>query len=287
MIEEKLLLYESQDDNRALRPHDFNDYIGQGELLDKLRIAIQAANEREDPLDHLLLTGPPGLGKTSIAYVIANECGVPIRTIMAPSLKNTADLLEILVKLDDRGILFIDEIHALNKKTEESLYSAMEDFLVSQKLQNKEYLDIPLRPFCLIGATTCPGKIAAPLRDRFGIHYGMSFYTDNELMIIISANAKKLKLNIKDENALMLLATKSRGTPRIANRLLRRVRDFAQVQNNNVVNIDSVSEALRLEGIDGNGLTKMDRRYMYILFKIFSGGPARTTCSIMLYGRRR
>lgn len=155
MLEQVIVADES---NNPLRPNSFQDYIGQEELINKLRIAIEAANERGDALDHILITGPPGLGKTSIAYVIANECDISIRSLMAPSIKTTADLLETLVKLEERSILFIDEIHALPKKTEEALYSAMEDFYICQKLPNKEYLNLAVPKFCLIGATTCPRK---------------------------------------------------------------------------------------------------------------------------------
>lgn len=195
-------------------------------------------------------------------------------SVVATSLKSTGDLLEMLTKINDRSILFIDEIHGLNKKLEESLYDAMEDYSIHHKLGNKEIVKIKISPFCLIGATTCPGKIATPLRDRFDIHHNMEFYSDDELTVIIKANAGKLNLKLEDNNAMSLLASRSRGTPRIANRLLKRVRDFAQITNNGIINSDSVNSALALEGIDSAGLSKIDKRYIFTLFKIYNAGPA-------------
>ena len=259
--------------DRALRPQTFDNYIGQKELIEKLRISIEAAKQRDEPLDHTLMFGPPGLGKTTIANIIATEAETDCKTVVATSIKSTGDLIELLTKTKRRGILFIDEIHAMNKKIEETLYSAMEDYKINVKLGNKEIVKLNVQPFCLIGATTVPGKMAAPLRDRFGIVYTMQLYTPKELAIILMANAKKLNLQIEDETAIDNVAQRSRGTPRIANRLLRRVRDYAQVKNGNRVNNAIVDDAMKLEGVDPLGLTKADYKYLDAILNIYNSGP--------------
>lgn len=259
--------------DRALRPLSFDTFVGQKDLVQKLKIAIQAANARKDPVDHILVFGPPGLGKTTIAQIVANECQTGYKHINAPSIKTTADILEILTKLKSRDVLFIDEIHALEKKTEETLYSAMEDFKITIKLGNKDHVTVPIQPFCLIGATTNPGRMAAPLRDRFGLHYTMDFYSPEELSEIVGHNIPKLDLNIDDPTAILNIARRSRGTPRIANRLLRRVRDFAQLNSNSMVTNDVVEKALSLEGIDQYGLTKSDKRYLSAIYGVYGCGP--------------
>ncbi len=273
LLEARLKGNDEVDLDRALRPESFKDYIGQKDLINKLDICIEAAIQRNEPMDHILLFGPPGLGKTTIANIISKESFSGFRSVNAPSIKSTADLLEILTKLKNRDVLFIDEIHSLDKRIAELLYSAMEDFKVEIKLGNKEIVPIRIQPFCLIGATTAPGKISPPLRDRFGIIYTMQFYAPEELAVIVEANANKLKLEVTEPDALINLANRSRGTPRIANRLLRRVRDFAQVKNNNVLNNDCVNEAMALEGIDDIGISEADRKYLQAIYKVYNCGP--------------
>jgi Holliday junction DNA helicase RuvB len=259
--------------DRALRPQTFDDYIGQAELIKKLKVAIEAANQREEAVDHMLFTGGPGLGKTTIASILASECKAGFRSVMGPSIKNVADMLSILSKLKKRDILFIDECHRIDKRAEECLYTAMEDYSIDVKLKNDEIMKIPIQPFCLVGATSLPGKMSAPLRDRFGISYHMEYYNVQELAIIISANARKLDIKIEEDDAIINMASRSRGIPRIANRVLRRVRDYSQVKNNNVVNNEVVDEALKLEGIDKLGLTESDRKYISVLFHTYNCGP--------------
>lgn len=259
--------------NRALRPEDFDSYIGQGDLTKKLKICIEAANEREEPVDHILLSGPPGLGKTTIAQIVAKTSGTKYKQIAAPALKNTVDILDILTKLEPRDILFLDEIHALSRSIEETIYSAMEDYAVSIKLGNKEITQISVNPFCLVGATTHPGKMSQPMRDRFGISYNMQFYSDEELAQIVAANIAKLDLRCESEQAILNIASRSRGTPRTANRLLRRVRDYAQLKNNNIVDNDVVNKALEIEGVDPQGLLDSDKKYISTIYRVYACGP--------------
>ncbi|TXT66040.1 MAG: Holliday junction ATP-dependent DNA helicase RuvB [Promethearchaeota archaeon] len=256
-----------------LRPQSFNDYIGQSELVDKLKIAIKASRERGDALDHILLTGPPGLGKSSLAKVISKECGTNYREVAAPSIRSTADVIGILKQVEDCGVLFLDECHGLNIRVEETLYTAMEDFAISVKINNNSIVNIPVSNFCLIGATTSPGKMSGPFRDRFGIQHTMQFYIVEELSHIVKANMIKLNLNY-DESVVNDIAKRSRGTPRIVNRLLRRIRDYAQLNNNNYVDKNIVNKALDLEGVDKDGLTKIDKRYIEKIWNVFAGGPA-------------
>jgi Holliday junction DNA helicase RuvB len=259
--------------DRALRPKCFDDYIGQADLLKKLEICIEAAKNRKDPLDHILLSGPPGLGKTTIGNIIAEEYGCKCKIVNAPSISSVGDLIELLHKQNKNDILFIDEIHRLSNKIGEVLYPAMEDYKLDMKLGNKEVVSIKIKPFCLIGATTHPGLMPQPLRDRFGISYNMQFYENDELAKIIEANASKLNLNIKDKTVYINIAKRSRGIPRLANRLLRRVRDYAEVNNDGIVNNNTVNLAASLEGIDENGFSKADISYMDILFGIYNCGP--------------
>lgn len=271
---DKLVGSENEDEiNRALRPRCLKDYVGQNLLKEKLLVAIQAAKERKDPVPHILLIGPPGLGKTTLANIIGKEYESSVASIMGPSVKSVADILELLKKLDHGGILFIDEVHSLDRKVEETLYSAMEDNQISVKIADNQLVKIKVNPFCLIGATTLPGKMTAPLRDRFDMQYTMQFYEDEELATIIAANAAKLGMKISDTESITDLAKRSRGTPRIANRLLKRVRDYAQVKNNNVVNKHVVRDSMNLEGIDENGLNSGDVKYLKTVFETFKGGP--------------
>lgn len=263
----------SQKLDRSLRPSSFDEYIGQNELIKKVKIAIQAANERDEPLAHILLFSGPGLGKSTMGQLIAKECGSSFKCITATSLRSMSDLLEILCKLEHKDIFFLDEIHALHQKMEESIYSAIEDFHIDIKLNNSEIVRIDLEPFCLIGATTQPGKVSAPLRDRFGITYSMCYYSIDELCQILENNVKKLQLNIVEKETIRNIASRSRGVPRIANRLLHRVRDYAQVKNNKQVTNHIVNKALELEGIDQLGFTKSDISYLTTLYKVYGTGP--------------
>lgn len=259
--------------DRALRPQTFDDFVGQADLKDKLKIAIQAAKERDEPLDSTLLSSGPGAGKTSLATVIANEYGAPLTTITAPSIKNIGDLLGIVTKLERNSFLFIDEIHSVDKKVEEILYGCIEDFNAHIKLSNKEIVKVNLQPFCCIGATTLLGKLSQPLRDRFGIIHSLRPYSVDELFIICKANAQKLGLNVQVDRALYNIALRSRGIPRVLNRLLRRVRDFCQVRNNNIVTEQMTEDAMELEGIDINGLTRLDKKYLSTILEVFNAGP--------------
>jgi len=259
---------------RALRPSTLEDYIGQEELKQKLKIAIEAAKERTEALDHILLTGPPGLGKSSFASVIAKECDSRCYLIHAPAVKSEADLLEVLMKVQPRDVVFLDECQSLSAKVQENIYNAMEDYKVSMKMGNKQLQEMPVNPFCLIGATTHPGKMTQPFRDRFGIHYSMQFYDVDELATIVKVNSKKLEVGLDPEDETSLnIAKRSRGTPRVANRLLRRCRDYAQLNNNNIITNNMVDETMSLEGIDENGFTQLDRTYIEKLFSVYKCGP--------------
>jgi Holliday junction DNA helicase RuvB len=243
-----------------------------------LKVAIEASIERDEPLPHILCFGGPGLGKSSLAQTIANEGNYNIRTFMAPSIKSMADIMEILTKTKYKDIIFIDEIHTLDRKIEEMLYSAMEDFKVSVKLGNKQIVQIKVNPFCCIGATTMIGKVSAPLRDRFDLHFQLQYYNHEELATIIKGNSDKLNLQVESEDAIYNLAKRSRNIPRIANRLLRRTRDFAQIKNDNVITNDIVNSALDLEGIDEIGLTCSDIKYINALYEIYGCGPCGVEC---------
>lgn len=262
--------------NYALRPQRFDQYVGQGKLIEKLRIAVEAARRRKDPVEHTLLHGPPGLGKTTLSHVIANEVGAKLHVTSGPALTKGADLVGILTKLNHGDVLFIDEIHRLSAVIEEYLYPAMEDFKVDITLDqgsNARTVTIPLPPFTLIGATTRVGLLTGPMRDRFGIREHLEFYGRDDLFTILRANCGLLKLEAADE-ALDELSMRSRGTPRIANRLLRRVRDFAAVKGTGELDRAITRKALDLEGIDARGLDEQDRQFLYVLIKTYGGGPA-------------
>lgn len=261
--------------NYALRPLKFAQYIGQESLIRKLNIAVQAAKQRKEPVEHTLLHGPPGLGKTTLAHVIANEVGAQVYVTNGPALTKGADLVGILTKLSYGDVLFIDEIHRLNAVVEEYLYPAMEDFKVDITLDagaHARVMTVPIQPFTLIGATTRLGLLTAPMRGRFGINQHIEFYTPEALFEILKANSKLLELNV-ELPALTELSRRSRGTPRIANRLLRRVRDFATVEGQGKLTVPITQSALALEGIDQKGLDEQDRQFLKTIIDIYDGGP--------------
>jgi Holliday junction DNA helicase RuvB len=262
--------------NFALRPRNFSQYIGQATLLRRLKIAVDAARGRKEPVEHVLLHGPPGLGKTTLAHVIANEMNAQVHVTNGPALTKGADLVGILTKLGPGDVLFIDEIHRLPAIVEEYLYPAMEDFKVDITLDagmHARTITMPLPPFTLIGATTRIGLLTGPMRSRFGISNHIEFYTPESLHEILRQNAALLKIEY-DDTALWELSRRSRGTPRIANRLLRRVRDYAAVEANNKLTLPITQEALKLEGIDDRGLDEQDRAYLRTLIEVYEGGPA-------------
>jgi holliday junction DNA helicase RuvB len=259
----------------SLRPVRFEDYVGQAATVETLKIAIQAAKLRNEPLDHILLHGPPGLGKTTICHIIANEMGNDLTVTSGPTLEKGGDLMGILTNLADGEFLFIDEIHRIPKVVEEFLYPAMEDFAVDfvfDKGIHARSHRYRLRRFVLVGATTRVGLLSSPLRDRFGLFRTLDFYTEDELVIIIRRSARLLDTRITDDGA-QALARRSRGTPRIANRLLKRVRDYAQVRSDGRVTREIVQAALDLEGIDELGLTRLDRSYLKTIIDFYHGGP--------------
>ncbi len=259
----------------TLRPRDFSSYIGQERLKENLQLAISAAQKREEPLDHILLHGPPGLGKTTMASVIANEMKSQIRVTAGPAIERAGDLASLLTNLSDGDILFIDEIHRLNRTVEEVLYSAMEDFkldIMLGKGPSAKSLRLDLPRFTIIGATTRAGDLAAPLRDRFGMIHRLEFYTIDEIEQIIKRAAKILNVKI-DSAAATELAKRSRLTPRIANRLLKRVRDYADVNGDGFINTELSHKALGLLDIDDLGLDASDRRLLLAIIENYEGGP--------------
>ncbi|GAC1387666.1 MAG: Holliday junction branch migration DNA helicase RuvB [Candidatus Saccharimonadales bacterium] len=259
----------------TLRPHDFANYIGQARLVKNLKLAIAAAKKRGDPLDHVLLYGPPGLGKTTMATVIANEMGAQIRVTSGPAIERAGDLASILTNLQDGDILFIDEIHRLHRTVEEVLYSAMEDFkldIMLGKGPSARSLRLDLPRFTLIGATTRTGALAAPLRDRFGMIHRLEFYTPAEVQQIIERAASILSVKIEPAAAISL-ATRARLTPRIANRLLKRVRDYADVNGDGIIDAAISQQALALLEIDDLGLDPADRMVLVAIIDNYNGGP--------------
>lgn len=256
-------------------PLTFDDYIGQDELKSKLSVYTQAAKLRGEALDHLLLFGPPGLGKTTLAHIMAQVMNVGIKICSGPMMERTGDLVAILSSLEPRDILFIDEIHRMPATVEEVLYSAMEQFRVDVIIgqgAGAKSVNLPLSPFTLVGATTKSGKISAPLRSRFGISERLDFYSDEQLQAIVLQNAHFLQLDLTHDAALLIAQT-GRGTPRIAKKIVRRVRDFAQVQNNNSANLAFTQQALHFLGIDTQGLTEVDRLILRKIIEHFNGGP--------------
>jgi Holliday junction DNA helicase RuvB len=259
----------------SLRPRMLSEYIGQQKIKDNLSVFIKAAAQRKESLDHVLLFGPPGLGKTTLANIIANELNVNIRVTSGPAIERQGDLAALLTNLGDNDVLFIDEIHRLSKTVEEILYSAMEDFaldIIIGEGPSARTMRLDLPKFTLIGATTRLGAISAPLRDRFGVQCRLEFYKPEDLALIISRAAAILKAEITPDGA-MEIARRSRGTPRVANRLLKRVRDFAQVENSKQIDAKVANEALKKLEVDSNGLDQNDYRILNTLVRTFDGGP--------------
>ncbi|MEM6929663.1 MAG: Holliday junction branch migration DNA helicase RuvB [Myxococcota bacterium] len=262
-------------DDPALRPKNLGEYVGQERVRDNLHVYIRAALQRGEALDHVLFSGPPGLGKTSMAYIVAEELGVELRTASGPTIERKGDLAAILNGLQPREVLFIDEIHRLHRAVEEVLYPAMEDYEIDVVLgqgPGANSIKLPLARFTLVGATTRSGMLSAPLRARFGIHATFDFYTSDELQQILVRSADKLGVELT-EGGCRELARRSRGTPRIANRLLRRVRDFAQVEGDGKVTEPIAFMALERLDIDADGLDGMDRKILHTIAVKFSGGP--------------
>jgi Holliday junction DNA helicase RuvB len=260
---------------RHLRPQRLEQYVGQRAAVESLRVSVEAARQRGEPLDHVLLSGPPGLGKTTLATIMANEMGAAIVTTAGPSRGRGADLMGILTNLAERDVLFIDEIHRLPRVVEELLYPAMEDFsinFVMDKGLNARTMRIPLRPFTMVGATTRPGMLSSPLRERFGIFHHLDFYSEADLAAIIRRSASILGVDVAPGGA-EAIARRARGTPRIANRLLRRVRDYAQVKGDGVVGPELSGRALDQEGVDEVGLDRLDRRFLTAIIENYHGGP--------------
>ena len=279
MEEERLIaatsdpVEDSQD--RAIRPNQLQEYIGQEEVKKQMDIFISAARNRNEPLDHTLIFGPPGLGKTTLAYIIAHELNVAIKTTSGPVLEKAGDLAAMLTNLEEGDVLFIDEIHRLNPAIEEILYPAMEDYQLDIMIGEgpaARSIKLDLPPFTLVGATTRAGLLTSPLRDRFGIIQRLEFYSITELSEIIMRSAQILGTSTDEEGATEI-AKRSRGTPRIANRLLRRVRDYSEVKSDGKVNIDTAGSALDMLSIDKNGFDHMDRRMLMTMIEKFDGGP--------------
>ncbi len=271
--EEKLL----QDFDQSLRPQYLRDYIGQESIKEMLNVYIKTALRREETLDHVLLYGPPGLGKTTLASIIANEMGAHFHTVTAPSIDRVGDLAAILCNLEPGDVLFIDEIHRLPRVIEEVLYSAMEDYkinIVTGKDSTANSIQIDLPPFTLVGATTRCGDISSPLRDRFGIIHQLNYYTNEELQNIIKRTSRIFSYEIDDESSYEV-ARRSRGTPRVANRLFRRVRDFAQFydEESRIISLNITKMALGKLNVDENGLNELDYKYLETIIKRYKGGP--------------
>ncbi|MBE5900667.1 MAG: Holliday junction branch migration DNA helicase RuvB [Lachnospiraceae bacterium] len=261
--------------DNSLRPQTLDEYIGQEKVKNNLKIYIEAAKERQEPLDHVLFYGPPGLGKTTLSGIIANEMGVNVKVTSGPAIQKPGEMASILNNLGEGDILFVDEIHRLNRQVEEVLYPAMEDFAIDimiGKGTTARSIRLDLPKFTLVGATTRAGLLSAPLRDRFGVVNHLEFYTPEELQIIVERSAKKLNVNI-DKDGAYELARRSRGTPRLANRLLKRVRDFAQIKYNGMITKEVADEVLTRLEVDSLGLDRNDRNILLTIIDKFGGGP--------------
>ena len=269
---------ENDDDqilNLSLRPKAFNEFVGQSRVVENLRVAIQAAKRRSESLEHLLLAGPPGLGKTSVAHIVAHEMGAKITATSGPAIGRAGDLIGILTNLEQGDILFIDEIHRLSKVVEEFLYPAMENFEIDFIIDKGPYaktIKFHLKRFTLVGATTRSGLLSNPMRSRFGMVYHLDFYTPDDLVQVLQRSAKILSMAVQPE-AARAIAERSRGTPRIANRLLRRVRDYAQVKAGGKISPEVVHAALAAQGVDDVGLDSLDRKVLRTIIEFYSGGP--------------
>ena len=276
---------EDQTLDKTLRPKKLNDYVGQEKAKDNLKILIQAAQKRGEPIEHVLIHGGPGLGKTTLAHIIANETKSNIKITSGPAIERAGDLAAILTNLEDGDILFIDEIHRLNRIVEEVLYPAMEDYaldIVVGKGPGAKTLRLDLPKFTLVGATTKPSSLSSPLRDRFGAHYKLNFYTNNEIEKIVNRSGKILTCKI-NKDAMQEIANRSRQTPRIANRLLKRVRDYADVKSKGQIDIKAANEALEMLEIDQMGLDSLDRQILDSICTKFKGGPVglNTICATL------
>jgi len=266
---------DEEPDILSLRPEMLSEYIGQSEVVETLTIAIEAAQKRQEPMDHVLFHGPPGLGKTTLAHIIANEMAASLTTTSGPALEKGGDLIGLLTHLEEGDILFVDEIHRTPKVVEEFLYPAMEDFAVDfvfDKGIHARSHRYRLNRFTLVGATTRVGLLSSPLRDRFGLFRNLDFYDEPELVKIALRSAKLLGVDM-DQQAAEELSKRSRGTPRIVNRLLKRVRDYAQVKGDGFISTEMVESALALEGVDIMGLTRLDRKYLRTVIEFYNGGP--------------
>ena len=279
MKEESVITnYELEDDDKldnTIRPETIDEYIGQTDVKENIKVYVKAAKMRNEALDHVLLYGPPGLGKTTLAFIIAHELGTNIKTASGPSIEKSGDLAAILSSLEPGDVLFIDEIHRMPRYIEEILYPAMEDFsldIIVGSEGNSRNIKIDLPPFTLVGATTRAGDLSSPLRDRFGIINKLQFYSEEELTDIVKRTARVLEVEV-EEDAALELARRSRGTPRIANRLFKRVRDFAMVEGDGIVTLDITNKALKRLKVDDMGLDNTDRELLLAIINKFNGGP--------------